>query len=141
MFGASSRLVLMLKKNSSHTRIIYGLLRESCHCITLCETRYCWVQVRILVRSEIFRSRPDRPRGHPASCAVGVGYVPWVKWLGRGADHALPHLAPRLRKSRSIIHLFSAFMVCYRVNFTLLFPYRQDCPACLTGNLTVAGIT
>jgi hypothetical protein len=34
----------MLKKNSSHTRIICGLLRESWHCNMRCETRYCLVQ-------------------------------------------------------------------------------------------------
>jgi len=37
---------------------------------------------------------------HPASFAMGTGYLPGVKQPGRGADHP-PHLAPRLKEDQS----------------------------------------
>jgi hypothetical protein len=39
---------------------------------------------------EIFRTRPDRPGAHPASCTMGTGPFPGVKRPGRGADHPPP---------------------------------------------------
>jgi hypothetical protein len=42
---------------------------------------------------EIFRTRPDRPWAHPASCTMGTGYFPGVKRPGRGADHPQPSSA------------------------------------------------
>jgi hypothetical protein len=38
---------------------------------------------------EIFRTRETGPEAHPASCAMGTGFSPWVKRPGRGADHPL----------------------------------------------------
>ena len=47
---------------------------------------------------EIFRTRPDRPRGPPSLLYNGwrVSF-PGVKRQGRGVNHP-PHLAPRLKK-------------------------------------------
>jgi hypothetical protein len=36
---------------------------------------------------------------HPASCTVGAGSVPGVKWLGRGIDN-LPALVWRFKKEK-----------------------------------------
>ena len=47
---------------------------------------------------EIFRTRPDGPGDHPASCKMGTRYFPGVK-CGRGVlltTHL--HLASRLKK-------------------------------------------
>jgi hypothetical protein len=47
---------------------------------------------------DIFRTRPDRPRGPPSLLYNGYRVsFPGVKRLGRGVDHP-PHLAPRLKK-------------------------------------------
>jgi hypothetical protein len=44
---------------------------------------------------EIFRSRPDRPWAHPASCRMGTGSLSWEQ-SGRGvALTRRPHLTPR----------------------------------------------
>jgi hypothetical protein len=37
--------------------------------------------------SEIFRTRPDRPRAQPASYTMGTGSFPEVKRPGGGVDH------------------------------------------------------
>jgi hypothetical protein len=39
---------------------------------------------------EIFRARPGRPWGHPASYTMGTGSFPGVKQPRHGADHPLP---------------------------------------------------
>jgi hypothetical protein len=36
---------------------------------------------------ENFRTRPDRPGAHTASCTMGTGSIPRVKRPERGADH------------------------------------------------------
>jgi len=38
-----------------------------------------------------------RPGAHPASCTMGTGSFPGVKWPERGVDHP-PYLAPMLKK-------------------------------------------
>jgi len=40
------------------------------------------------------------PGAHPASCIMGTGSFPGVKWPGHGVDHP-PHLVPRLKKEYS----------------------------------------
>jgi hypothetical protein len=118
----------MLKKNSSKTRIICGRLRASWHWIRLCGMRYCLVQGSNPGVGRDF-SQPFIPAlgALPASCTVGVWCVPWIVWSGHGFDHELPHLAPRLRKSRSITHLFCVFMVCiyFQIERTVL-PFQQE---------------
>jgi hypothetical protein len=42
---------------------------------------------------EVFRTRPDGPGAHPASCTMGTGSFPGVKRPGRGADHPPPSSA------------------------------------------------
>ena len=51
-------------------------------------------------------TRPDRPGAHPASYTMGTGSFPGVKRPGRGVDHPL-HLAPRLKKERVELYLYS----------------------------------
>ena len=46
---------------------------------------------------EIFRTRPDRPWAHPASCTVRAGYWPGVKRPERGVNHP-PHVPSRLKE-------------------------------------------
>jgi hypothetical protein len=81
--------------------------------ISLCIVSYCKVGrdssvgIRLVMgwtvrcsnpsEGEIFPTRPDRPRGHPAACTVGTGSFPGVKWPGRGVDHT-PLLMPRLKE-------------------------------------------
>jgi len=37
------------------------------------------------------------PGAHPASCTMGTGSLPEVKWWGHGVGHP-PHLAPSLKE-------------------------------------------
>jgi len=37
------------------------------------------------------------PEGHTASCTMGTGSFPGLKWPGRGIDNP-PHLTSRLKK-------------------------------------------
>jgi len=46
---------------------------------------------------EIFRARPERPWGPPASYTVGTDSFPGLKRPRRGVNYP-PYLAPRLRK-------------------------------------------
>jgi hypothetical protein len=46
---------------------------------------------------EIFRTRPDRPRGPPNPYTTGTGSFTGLKRPGRGVDHPL-HLPSRLKK-------------------------------------------
>ena len=56
--------------------------------------------------SEIFHSRPDRPWGaHPASCTMGTGSLPEVRWPGRGVDHPPPF--KRRGHERTGLYLYS----------------------------------
>jgi hypothetical protein len=56
--------------------------------------------------NEIFRTCPDRPWGHPASCTMGIGFLPGVE-CGRGVT-LTPHplLVPR-SKNRVVLYLYS----------------------------------
>jgi hypothetical protein len=42
---------------------------------------------RILVGARFFVPVQTGPGTHPASCTMGTGSFPGVKWPGRGADH------------------------------------------------------
>jgi hypothetical protein len=68
------------------------------------------------------------PGAHPASYTTGTGSFLGVKRPGRGVDHP-PHLAPRLKKGRSIplLHLW-AFVACSRVNFNFNFTFTFPLP-------------
>ena len=74
------------------------------------------------------------PGAHPASCTMGTGFFPGVKWPGRGVDNS-PHLAPRLKKE--LLPLW-AFVVCSRGNFTsLLFNAWQYVNICLSAAIKI----
>jgi hypothetical protein len=73
---------------------------------------------------EIFRTRPDRPWGHPASCTMSTGSFPRVQWPGRGADHPCPFS----RRGWDWVRLYlnspsGPLVACYRVNFTFYHIY------------------
>ena len=55
--------------------------------------------------SDIFRTRPDRPWGPPNLLQNGYWVIPGSKAAGALTTH--PHLAPRLRKSKTITYLYS----------------------------------
>jgi hypothetical protein len=55
------------------------------------------IKNRIPVGVIFFPHVQTSPGAHPASCTIGAGFFPRVKWPGRGADHP-PHIAPRLKK-------------------------------------------
>jgi len=76
---------------------------------------------------EVSRSRPDRPWGPPSLLYMGTVSFPEVKRPGV-VFTTHPHLAPRLKKGRSI-HLLPlwAFVVCYRDN--TVFPARSLSPS------------
>ena len=64
----------------------------------------------------------------PASYTMGTGSILVVKRPGRGVDHP-PHLAPKLKKSRTIYLLpFWAFVACSRVNFALQISNARPSP-------------
>ena len=44
---------------------------------------------------------------NPASCTVGTGSFPGVKWPGRGVDHLLPSRAEVKERVELYIHLQS----------------------------------
>jgi hypothetical protein len=48
---------------------------------------------RIPVGARFFAHVQTGPEAHPASCTVGTGSFPGVKWPGRGADHPPPSSA------------------------------------------------
>jgi hypothetical protein len=77
---------------------------------------------RILVEVRFFAHFQTCPEAHPASCAVGNGSFPGVKWPERGADHP-PLLAPRSRKSRDIRLPSSGLSGLLWVTFT--FTYNE----------------
>jgi hypothetical protein len=52
---------------------------------------------RISVRARYSAPIQISPGAHPASCTMGTGSFPGVKWPGRGVDHP-PSLVPRLKK-------------------------------------------
>ena len=77
---------------------------------------------------ETFRTRPDRPWDHPASCTMGTGWFPEVN-SGRGVT-LTPHplLVPWSRKSRAIpllalcaVRPVQSLSACTMVHFIL--PY------------------
>jgi hypothetical protein len=55
---------------------------------------------------EVFRTRPDGPGAHPASCAMGTGFFPGVE-SGRGVT-LTPHplLVPK-SKNRVELYIYS----------------------------------
>jgi hypothetical protein len=60
------------------------------------------------------------PGAHPAFYTLGTGSFPGAKGSGFGVDHS-PHLAPMLKKSRSIPLLpIWPFVACYRVKFAFV---------------------
>jgi len=84
----------------------------------------------------------------PATCTMGTGSFPGVKRPGRGADHP-PHLAPRLKKGRTVTLLpLWVFVACSRVNFNCIhiyiYTYRGTAVAqwlrCCGTNRKVAGL-
>jgi hypothetical protein len=48
---------------------------------------------RIPVGARFFAHVQTGPGAHPASCTMGTGFFPGVKWPGRGADHPPPSSA------------------------------------------------
>ena len=50
---------------------------------------------RIPVRARFSAPVQTSPGVHPASCTMGTGSFPGVKWPGRGADHPPPSSVPR----------------------------------------------
>ena len=56
------------------------------------KTRIKWLQnkKKIPVGARFFAHVQTGPGAHPASCTMGTGSFPGVKWLGRGADHPPP---------------------------------------------------
>jgi hypothetical protein len=77
------------------------------------------VRVSNPVGGEIFRTRPDRSWGPPSLLHNGYWLtIPGVKRSGRGVDH--PPLSSAEVKETEELYLW-AFVVCYRVNFTLTF--------------------
>jgi hypothetical protein len=52
-------------------------------------------------RATFFAQVQAGPGAHPASCTMGTGSFPGVKWPGRGADHN-PLPVPRLKMNRAI---------------------------------------
>ena len=56
-------------------------------------------------RGEIFRTHPENPGAHPASCTTGTGSFSRAKWPGRGVDHPLPSSAEV--QERAELYLYS----------------------------------
>jgi hypothetical protein len=48
---------------------------------------------KILVGARFFAQVQTGPEAHPASCTVGTGSIPGVKWPERDADHSPPSSA------------------------------------------------
>jgi len=71
-------------------------------------------------RGEIFRTRPENPGGHPASCTVGTGSFPEAKRPGRGVDHPLPSSVEV--QERAELYLYSTFGPSWPVTGSTL-PY------------------
>jgi len=70
------------------------------------------------------------PGSHPASCTMGAGCFPGVKRPGRGVDHPPPCSAEVKERLQLYIYCPSAFVVCSRVNCTLLSAvssWVEDC--------------
>ena len=66
------------------------------------------------------------PGAHPASYMIGKGSFPGVKRPGHGVDHP-PHLASRLKKTRSITLLpLWVFVACSRVRFKGTICLREN---------------
>ena len=78
------------------------------------------------MRGEIFRTCPDRPGAHPASCTMGTGSFPEVKCCRDVTLTPHPLLVPWSRKCRAITLLplwalrpVQSLSACTRVHFTL----------------------
>jgi len=56
-------------------------------------------------RGEIFRTHPENPGAHPASCTMGTGSFSEAKRPGRGTDHPLPSSAEV--QERAELYLYS----------------------------------
>jgi len=76
---------------------------------------------RIPVGCEIFRTHPDRPWGPPSLLNRGYRVFPGVKLPGLGLDHPPPSSA-KVKEKVKLLHLW-AFVVCYRVKFSLPYYY------------------
>jgi hypothetical protein len=75
------------------------------------------------VGGEIFRTRPDRPWGHPASYTMGTVSFPEAKRPGSGVNHPPPS-SVEVKEKVELYHYSSmwALVSCFRANitFTLL---------------------
>jgi hypothetical protein len=67
-------------------------------------------------RDEIFRT-------HPASCTMGIGSFPRVRWTRRGIDH--PPLSSAKVQERVGLHLYSPFWPLWPVLGWTLLGLRQ----------------
>jgi hypothetical protein len=68
------------------------------------------------------------PPAHTASCRMGTGSFPGLKWPGRGVNHPPPSSA-EVAKSRALPLLpLWAFVACYRVTYT--FTFTLTCKLC-----------
>ena len=60
------------------------------------------------------------PGAHPASCTMGTGSFPGVKWLGSSADHPPPSSAEVKERAIPLLPLWALVASC-RVTFTFTF--------------------
>jgi hypothetical protein len=73
------------------------------------------------VGSEIFRAHSDWPWGTHRIPINGCWVIPWCKVAGAGVDNSLPS-GTKVKEGKELyLYSLSAFMACYRVNFTLLY--------------------
>jgi len=45
------------------------------------------------------------PKAHPASCTMGTGFFPRLKWLGHGTDHP-PHSCTEIARGLELYLFF-----------------------------------
>ena len=58
---------------------------------------------------------------HAKSRTMVAGSFLGVKWLEHGIDNSLPSSTKVKEREKLYLYSLSAFMACYRVNFTLLY--------------------
>jgi hypothetical protein len=61
------------------------------------------------------------PGAHAESRTMAAGSFLGVKWLEHGIDTSLPSRTEVKEREELYLFSLSAFMACYRVNFTLLY--------------------
>jgi len=66
-----------------------------------------------LTGGEKFSVHPDWPWSPPASCTVGSGSFPGVKWLGCGINHPTP--SSTKVKERVELHFCSSLVPSWKV--------------------------